>query len=113
MKAGYQGKDEMRMRAEKAFGNSLKSVTEPTKKSKSHMTLENDKARLYKKGGSVKKCAMGGFQEKGGDPHFRMDGMKKGGKVKKMAMGGVGKIRHKEATKSGMPIKLKKKKVMF
>lgn len=30
--------------------------------------------------------------------------MKKGGKVKKMAMGGIGKVRHGAATKRGMPI---------
>jgi|GEM_PF-3820398 hypothetical protein len=33
--------------------------------------------------------------------------MKKGGKVKKMAIGGVGKVRHEAATKRGMPISKK------
>ncbi len=39
-------------------------------------------------------------------------GMKKGGKTKKMAMGGVGKIRHKEMTKAGKPMKTGRKKVV-
>jgi hypothetical protein len=33
-----------------------------------------------------------------------------GGCVKKMAMGGAGKIRHKEATKMGAPVKMAKRK---
>jgi hypothetical protein len=39
-----------------------------------------------------------------------LTGSKESGCVKKMAMGGVGKIRHKEATSTGVPIKMAKRK---
>jgi hypothetical protein len=105
MKAGYKGKDEMRERAEKAFGNSLKEVTAPAKMSASRPG--NLKPRLYKKGGHVakaKKCNVGGAiagaapanpfsmgaQSLPQDPSKKRMGFKKGGKVKakKMNAGG-------------------------
>lgn len=41
----------------------------------------------------------------GKDDETHGEYLKRGGKVKKMAMGGVGKMRHGEATKSGMPMR--------
>ena len=61
----------------------------------------------FKKGGKVMKakmCALGGSPGSDGSDM----GYKKGGSVKKMAMGGVGKIRHNQATKFGKPMKARK-----
>lgn len=93
-------------------------------------------AAALKKGGKAKKCNLGGPMPSLGDllspsasaqpaPRNRLvgpgpipdlgrmnSGMKKGGKTKKMAMGGVGKIRHKEMTKAGKPMKTGRKKVV-
>ena len=79
MKAGYAGKDAMRENAEKAFGKSLKAVTEPAKASASRP--ENLKPRLYKNGGSVKttkstKYNLGGVA---GGSSAMNTGLKKGG----------------------------------
>lgn len=98
-KPGYAGYDAMREKAEKALGTETNSL---------------DKHRKFAKGGSVK---MKGSSQAPLAIQKRMVslGMKKGGKVKpcatvkmKMAAGGVAKIRHKEATPSGMPMKAPK-----
>jgi hypothetical protein len=105
MKAGYQGKDAMRSKAEKMFKSEGK-----------------EKTKAFKKGGSVKKASGGSVYERemigekasSKRPHINyesdMKGEKptrkafaKGGEVK-LAIGGSGKIRHNEMTKKGAPI---------
>ena len=73
--AGYAGKDAMRDKAKKLMGNEFKNVTMTYPRSDS----APDKVPMR---------------------HY-----KKGGKVACMAVGGAAKIRHKEATPAGMPIK--------
>jgi hypothetical protein len=90
MKAGYQGKDAMRANAEKAFGSSLKGATTPAKMSMS--AADKIPPRPYKKGGSVKKCNMGGAmgaQALPQDPSKKQMGFKKGGKAVKKNVGGA------------------------
>jgi hypothetical protein len=83
MKAGYQGKkDSMREKAEKLLNHPGHAADVYYSKS----CANKDHMRPYKNGGSVKKDA-----------------------PQKFAMGGVGKIRHEEATKQGMPRSFKKK----
>lgn len=122
MKAGYQGrKDEMRDKAQRLM------------KDDSHSQV-----RAYKDGGHVKEREetmerIENFKDeterhkqhmhhknmqhlaKGEDVEMKKDkkktdssAKKKDCNVQKFAMGGVAKIRHDEATKSGMPIKPKK-----
>src|SRR5260221_2694317 len=91
MRAGYQNKpDAMRKMADKLMDHPghAKDVYY------SASCADKEKMRLYKKGGLVK-----------GDDTKKCDG-------KKYAMGGVAKMRHDEATSTGMPKKMKKKPII-
>jgi hypothetical protein len=113
-KSGYMGEDSMRAKAERMLG--VHEIKEPKG---SFSSTEHEKMRLFKKGGHVKKTtemrkAMKGRSKSPHTPPLNIESamemkkMSKGGKMC-YAMGGVGKIRHKEATASGMPIKKKSK----
>jgi len=98
-KAGFQGKDAMRAKAEKLMG---KVASASLKEKMPSSAVGKEKPRPYAAGGLVKGAK---------NPNAEMSlasrdkaPMKKGGCVK-MAAGGVGKIRHDQATPAGKPIK--------
>lgn len=112
MKAGYQGKpDAMRMKAEKLLNHPGKADDVYYSKS----CADKSKMRAYKEGGSVKKEGSEIEYMKGGAVKKMEDRVRTGaskkdkGGCQKFAIGGVAKIRHKEATAQGMPIKVTKK----
>jgi sRNA-binding protein len=97
MKPGYQGKrDEMRERAEQLANHpgSAKDVY-PSKSA-----ADNEHMRLYKTGGSVKKC------DKANPGKVKKN---KTSQIQKFAFGGAAKVRHGEATNQGLPKDFKKK----
>jgi len=112
MKAGYQGKpDAMRMKAEKLLNHPGKADDVYYSKS----CADKSKMRAYKEGGSVKKEGsemeyMHGGMVKKMEDRVRTGASKKDkGACQKFAMGGVAKIRLKQATPKGLPIKVTKK----
>jgi hypothetical protein len=112
MKAGYQGKpDAMRMKAEKLLNHPGKADDVYYSKS----CADKSKMRAYKEGGSVKKEGsemeyMHGGMVKKMEDRVRTGASKKDkGACQKFAMGGVAKIRLKQATPQGLPIKVTKK----
>lgn len=111
MKAGYQGKpDAMRMKAEKLLNHPGKADDVYYSKS----CADKSRMRAYKEGGSVKKegemeYMKGGLVKKMEDRVRTGASKKDKGGCQKFAMGGVAKIRLKQATAQGMPIKVTKK----
>jgi len=111
MKAGYQGKpDAMRMKAEKLLNHPGKA--EDVYYSKS--CADKSKMRAYKEGGLVKKAKSHEKMETAAverlEERVRTGASKKDkGGCQKFAMGGVAKIRLKQATPQGLPIKVTKK----
>jgi len=107
MKAGFQGKpDAMRIKAEKLLNHPGKADDVYYSKS----CADKSQMRAYKEGGSVKKdhCEMDACKKI--EERIRTGASKKdkGGR-QKFAMGGVAKIRLKQATPQGLPIKVTKK----
>jgi len=118
-KSGYMGQDSMRDKAKSMLGKEMSDTTMSAPKS--FGAADNEKMRVYKKGGHVKHTSDMRRAVKGRSkmetPKLNIESMKEAecmgkprSKLAKYAMGGVGKIRHKEATPSGMPIKKKTKK---
>jgi len=111
MKAGYQGKpDAMRMKAEKLLNHPGKADDVYYSKS----CADKSKMRAYKEGGSVKKAKSHEKMETAAverlEERVRTGASKKDkGACQKFAMGGVAKIRLKQATPQGLPIKVTKK----
>jgi len=112
MKAGYQGKkDSMREKAERLLNHPGKADDVYYSKS----CADKSKMRAYKEGGSVKKEGsemeyMHGGTVKKMEDRVRTGASKKDkGGCQKFAMGGVAKIRLKQATPQGLPIKVTKK----
>jgi len=76
--------------------------------------MKKDK-ECHKKGGSIESHAKTSYEghmvgEKKHAPHVNYEGDMKGekkrrGKVQEFAMGGVAKIRHKQSTPKGFPVK--------
>jgi len=98
LRAGYQNKpDAMRELADKLMNHpgTAKDVN------MSPFAAEQERMRMYKSGGSVKKKA-GGSVKKKSCGHTDKSSHKS--TTKKFAAGGVAKIRHKQATKSGAPL---------
>jgi len=111
MKAGYQGKpDAMRMKAERLLNHPGKADDVYYSKS----AADKSKMRAYKEGGSVKKEVSEMEYRKGGAVEKMEDRVRTGaskkdkGGCQKFAMGGVAKMRLKQATTQGLPIKVKK-----
>lgn len=89
-KAGYDGPDLMRKRAEEMLQGEFEKT--PMEAPKGLLSPENRKPRLFKKGGALASmCAKRAMRHK-------------------FAAGGVAKIRHGEATAAGLPILKKNRK---
>lgn len=135
IKSGFSGSDSMRAKAERLLGGMGAATKEPPMSRSSESS--HPYRRPFKEGGSVtkefeegggvaKKLEKGGAvpmekggsavpMKKGGCSHKKYEAggtvaMETGGEVRnKLAMGGVAKIRHKEATKTGLPIHSRKR----
>lgn len=107
LEAGYKGKDKMRANALKLFAGEpkIKSIVEPVSAS----AADREKARLYKKGGSVKKMPLSKEQsdlklpKRAPTPKFKQQSVKAmdNCKLKRAAGGAIGEVN----TKLKMPIK--------
>ena len=99
MRAGFQGvKDSMRDLADKLMNHPghAKDVY------MSASAADKEKMRLFKKGGHVKQ------EEYGHGGHVKKGTKSSSSCKQKFAAGGVAKIRHKEATTAGNPLKQRK-----
>jgi hypothetical protein len=106
-KAGYPGKDSMRTKAEKMFGEAEMREARSFRSPESKTPASKPLRRPFAEGGAVP-MANGGFFDEGGDI-----AMARGGRFRnkedhckrsKFAMGGVAKIRLGQMTPSGKPI---------